>query len=52
MLYFSDNITSWNFKDDVASFMESEDEPGAVFWPEMWMIRNLLAYVNWMNEGR
>ena len=31
MLYFSDNITSWNFKDDVASFMESEDEPGAVF---------------------
>ena len=39
MLYFSDNITSWNFKDDVASFMESEDEPGAVFWPERWMIR-------------
>ena len=30
MVYFSDNITSWNFKDDVDIFVESHEEPGAV----------------------
>jgi len=30
LLYFSDNITSWNFADDVERFNASRDPPGAV----------------------
>ncbi len=30
LLYFSDNITSWNFADDVAFFSEAHEPPGAV----------------------
>ena len=30
MLYFADNITSWDFSDDVGKFEESENAPGAV----------------------
>lgn len=30
MLYFSDNITTWNFSDDVGKFQKSESAPGAV----------------------
>ena len=31
LLYFSDNITNWNFVDDVDKFNKSEKPPGAVF---------------------
>ena len=30
LLYFSDNITNWNFADDVEAFNSSEEPPGAV----------------------
>ena len=30
MLYFSDNITTWDFSDDVGRFEESESPPGSV----------------------
>ena len=31
MLYFSDNITTWDFSSDVREFEDSENYPGAVF---------------------
>ena len=30
LLYFSDNITEWNFLDDVNYFRDSDDPPGAI----------------------
>ena len=30
MLYFSDNITTWDFSDDVRDFENSEEPPGAI----------------------
>ena len=30
LLYFSDNITTWDFSDDVREFCSSEDPPGSV----------------------
>ena len=30
MIYFSDNITTWNFKDDAEIFRESKEPPGAI----------------------
>ena len=36
MLYFSDNITSWDFSADVSKFNESENPPGAVL-----LVRNV-----------
>ena len=30
MIYFSDNITTWNFKDDAELFRESKEPPGAI----------------------
>ena len=30
LLYFSDNITTWNFSEDVVRFMQSKDSPGCV----------------------
>ena len=30
MLYFSDNITTWDFSDDVESFKDANDPPGSI----------------------